>query len=114
MSSDVRATEIAAILVAAGVPATADPRAATPPCVLVVPPDLDFDLGCGAASARWNLWALAPGTANADAHKALAGMVALAASALPVERAVFGSYVLSIDNPAVPAYRLEFLEGIDT
>ena len=111
--SDVRAAEIAAELRAAGVNATDDPRSATPPCVLVPPPDLEFDVTCG-ATARWNLQVLAPGPGNADTHKALAAMVAQVADLYPAERATFGSYVLSPENPAFPAYRIELTEGIET
>ena len=113
MSSSQRARELASVLTAAGVTATADPRSATPPCVLIPPPDRDYDLGCG-YTARWNLWALAPGAGNADAHAALDEMVDRLAELLPVERAVPGSYVLSPDNPPFPAYRVEFLEGVQT
>jgi len=104
--------EIAATLTAAGVVATADPRSATPPCVLVAPPRRTYDLACG-YSARWNLWALAPGAGNTDAHKALDEMVDRLAELLPIEDAEPGSYVLSPDNPPFPAYRVEFLEGIE-
>lgn len=111
MSSFDRAQEIAAKLEAAGIAATVDPRAATPPCVLVTPPERTYDLACG-YSARWNLWALVPGTGNADAHKALDALVDLVAAELPIERATLASYVLALDAPPLPAYRIEFEEGI--
>lgn len=111
MSSYDRALELVAALELAGITATADPRGATPPCVLVVPPDREFDIACG-YSARWALWALAPGTANADAHKALDAIVDDVAEVLPLERATLASYALSVDAPPLPAYRLEFTEGI--
>ena len=111
MSSYERAKEIAGKLTAAGIVATVDPRSATPPCVLVPPPERTYDLGCG-YTARWNLWALVPGTGNADAHKALDELVDLVAAELPIERASLGSYVLSPDAPALPGYRLELSEGI--
>jgi hypothetical protein len=111
VSSYERALELVAELTAAGITATADPRAATPPCVLIVPPERTFDLSCG-YTARWSLWALAPGTGNADAHKLLDALVDELAAVLPIERAALASYVLSPDAPALPAYRLEFEEGI--
>ncbi|MET0767368.1 MAG: hypothetical protein ABWY50_06975 [Aeromicrobium sp.] len=111
MSSYERATELAAQLVAAGINATTDPRAATPPCVLVTPPERTYDLSCG-YTARWALWALVPGTGNADAHKALDALVDDVVDVLPVERAELMAYALSADAPPLPAYRLEFSEGI--
>jgi hypothetical protein len=111
VSSYERAQELAAALVAAGITATTDPRAATPPCVLIPPPDRVFDLACG-YTATWSLWALVPGTGNADAHKALDALVDDVAAVLPVERATLSQYVLSADAPALPGYRLELTEGV--
>jgi hypothetical protein len=111
VSSYERALEIASKLTAAGIVATVDPRSATPPCVLVVPPERTYDLACG-YTARWNLWALVPGTGNADAHKALDALVDQVSNELTIERASLGSYVLSPDAPALPAYRIEYEEGI--
>lgn len=99
-------------LTAAGVSATVDPRSATPPCVLVPPPLLRFDTGCGAL-ATWQLFAIAPGTANLDAWVILDGLLAHAAGLFPIETSEFVSYTLSPDNPAFPAYRITFTEGID-
>lgn len=112
MSSAQRAVALAQELTAAGVRATADPRSATPPCVLITPPERAYDLGCG-YTARWQLFALAPGAGNADAHAALDELVDALAVLLPVERAAPASYVLSPDNPPFPAYRVEFSEGIE-
>jgi hypothetical protein len=111
VSSYERAKELAAKLTAAGIASTVDPRAATPPCVLVPPPERTYDLGCG-YTARWNLWVLVPGTGNADAHKALDELVDRVAEELPIERASLGSYVLSADSTPLPAYRIEYEEGI--
>jgi hypothetical protein len=98
-------------LKAAGVNATADPRSATPPCVLVTPPDRTYDLSCG-YTARWSVWALVPGTGNADAHKALDALADAVAETLPVASMTLGSYVLANDAPALPAYRIQFDEGV--
>lgn len=111
MSSYDAALEIVQKLTAADLVATVDPRAATPPCVLVPPPDRVFDLACG-YTARWKIYALVPGTANADAHKQLDALVDAVAGVLPIERATLESYVLANDAPAVPAYRLEFDQGV--
>jgi hypothetical protein len=111
VSSYPRALELADKLRAEGITATVDPRGATPPCVLIVPPARQFDLGCG-YTATWELWALVPGTANADAHKALDALVDQVAGVLPLERADLQSYALAADAPPLPAYRLTFSEGI--
>lgn len=111
MSSYERALELANELGSAGITATIDPRSATPPCVLIVPPDRTYDVGCG-YTARWSLWVLVPGTGNADAHKALDALVDDVADVLPIQTATLQSYVLSADAPAVPAYRLDYDEGV--
>jgi len=112
MSSYPRALELAEALTASGIRATVDPRGATPPCVLIVPPARTWDLACG-YTASWELWALAPGTGNADAHKALDDLVDDVAKVLPLERADLQSYVLAADAPPLPAYRLTMTEGVD-
>ena len=111
-SSSTRQRELAAQLTAAGVSATADPRSATPPVVLVPPPRRRYDVGCG-YSAEWELIPLVPGPGNADADAALSATVDRLAELLPVVDAEPGSYVLSPDNAPFPAYRVHFLEGID-
>jgi hypothetical protein len=98
-------------LKAAGVNATADPRSATPPCVLVPPPNRTYDVACG-YTAAWSVWALVPGVGNADSHKALDALADLVAGVLPVERMTLASYVLAADAPALPGYRIEFDEGV--
>jgi hypothetical protein len=95
----------------AGIRATADPRSATPPCVLVPPPNRTYDLACG-YTARWSVWALAPGAANADAHKALDDLADAVADVLPVREMTLSAYVLAADAPALPGYRIDFDEGI--
>ena len=82
MSYD-RALELAEKIQAAGVPATVDPRSATPPCVLVTPPGRTYDLGCG-YTAAWQLMALVPGPGNADAFKKLDELAAAVAGVLDV------------------------------
>lgn len=112
MSSYERARELAEKLRAEGIPATVDPRSATPPVVLIPPPERTYDLACG-YSARWQLWALVPGTANADAHKALDELADAVARVLAVERMSLGSYVLGGGGgEPLPAYRIEYEEGI--
>jgi len=110
MSYD-RAVEIAEKLQAAGVPATVDPRSATPPCVLVTPPGRTYDLGCG-YTAAWQLWAIVPNPGNADAFKRLDILVGEVAGVVDVRGATFGSYALSPDSPPFPAYRIDFEEAI--
>lgn len=106
-----RSLELADALTSVGIRATADPRSATPPCVLITPASRTFDLACG-YSARWDLWALVPGTANADAAKQLSEIVDELAAQLPLELAEPSSYVLSPDAPAFPAFRCQFTEAL--
>lgn len=99
-------------LTAAGVPATLDVRSATPPCVLVPPPDRDYvGSNCG-YTAQWRLFVLVPNPLNADTAAKLDELADAAADVLPVERMALSSYVLSQDSPALPAYRIEFDEGV--
>jgi hypothetical protein len=106
-----RGVEIVDKLTAADIRATVDPRAATPPCVLVTPPGKTYDIGCG-FTAQWAIIALVPGTGNADAFKALDELETAVANVLPVTRSTLTQYVLSPDNPPLPAYRIEFSEGV--
>jgi hypothetical protein len=112
MSSADAAEVLVGKLEAAGLTVTCDPRGATPPCVLVSPPPLTFDLGCG-ATATWGLWLLAPGPGNLDAWVVLDGMLAAVAEVLPIERSDFLNYSPAPDSPPVPAYRVTYTEGID-
>lgn len=98
-------------LTGAGITATADPRSATPPCVLVSPPAKRYDLACG-FTAAWQLYCLAPGTGNADAFITLDRLETAVAQVLPVARSTLVAYVLSADNPPLPAYRVEFDQGV--
>ena len=92
--------------------ATADPRGATPPCLLVVPPVVVWDGYC-TGTATWSVYALAPGPANLDAWQALDGLLAIAAKVIPVERHTFVAYSLSPDAPLLPAYQIQFTRGVD-
>jgi hypothetical protein len=58
------------------------------------------------------LFALAPNPGNADAWMALDALMVAVADVLPIDRHEFLSYTLAVDNPAVPAYRLVFHEGV--
>jgi len=106
-----RALALADKLNGAGIVATVDPRSATPPCVLVTPPGKTYDIVCG-FTAAWSLWVLVPGTGNAEAFAQLDRIETAVAGVLPVSRSTFSQYVLSPDNPPMPAYHLEFSEGV--
>jgi len=106
-----RGLELVALLTAADIVATVDPRGATPPCVLVTPPTKTYDIGCG-FTAGWQLIALVPGPGNADAFKALDALETQVAEVLPVTRSTLTQYSLSPDNPSFPAYRIEYTEGV--
>lgn len=106
-----RALQIVDKLKANRIPATVDPRSATPPCVLVTPPNGTLDISCG-FTAEWSLIALAPGAGNADSFKALDGLRHSVCSLFPVDRFDLISYSLSPDNPPFPAYRIQMKEGV--
>lgn len=114
MSTYERALEICALIEAADPDtlATCDPRSATPPCVLVVPPIVEF-AGYGSPVARWSLYAIAPNPANADSWKELERLLSIVADVVPIERAAFVSYLLSPDNPVLPAYQMTFTQGVN-
>ena len=114
MSTYERALELVQAIEAedADILATCDPRSATPPCVLIVPPTVDFNGYCSGV-AQWQLFALASTTGNADVWKELERLLTIVARAVPVERAMYVSYVLSPDNPIYPAYQITFTQGVD-
>src|SRR5262249_45128018 len=66
-------------------PATADPRSAPPPCVLVQHTALAYDAMCS-GTAGWEIVCLAPGPFNADAWQALDSLAGAVRAALDVER----------------------------
>lgn len=96
----------------ADVLATTDPRSATPPCVLVTPPRVTWDAMCS-GTAQWQLVALAPGVANYDAWVVLDGLLAVVAKAVPVESHYFIGYSLAMGQPQLPAYLIQFTQGVD-
>jgi hypothetical protein len=104
--------EVVEKLEAAGLTATCDPRAATPPCVLVELPNLRFDVG-GGPTGEWAVVALAPNPFNLDAAAVLTDMVATIRGVLPVGRVDRYMYAISPDNPSLPAYRFQFTMGVD-
>jgi hypothetical protein len=106
-----RGLELAGKIAAEGVAATVDPRSATPPCVLVHPPNYRDDVACG-ATAEWAVWCLAPATANADAWAALDVLLGAVTSSIEWDRADFMQYSLSPDAPGLAAYRVTFEEAI--
>jgi hypothetical protein len=95
-----------------GATATADPRAATPPCVLVSHASLAYS-GLCSGDASWEVVALAPGPFNADAWQALDDLAAVVRACLPVEAYRVVAYRLALDNPPLPAYLFTFTGGVD-
>ena len=106
-----RGLEIVQKLEAEGITATIDPRSATPPCVLGTPPNREYDLSCG-YTAAWSWFAIVTGPGNADAFKALDELADKVAGVLDVRTMTFTQYAISADSPALPAYRINFEEGI--
>ncbi len=106
-----RAVALAAALVAGGVRATADPRSALPPCVLVTPPVRRYDLNAG-YSVEWRLVCLAPAPGTADTWVALDGLVDAVEELVDVELAEPGSYTLPVaEGASLPAYILTVKEA---
>lgn len=104
-----QATAWADELTEKGVDAYTDPRSATPPCVLIVPPSQTFDTDCSALCA-WRVYSLAPGPGNVDAWHVLAEAQPIIVEALPVETRLYVAVSLSPDNPPYPAF-CYLLEG---
>jgi len=92
--------------------ATADPRSATPPCVLVSHTALAYDAMCS-GSVEWEIVALAPGPFNADAWQTLDDLAAAVHAALDVARYQVVAYRLALDHPPLPAYLFTFTGGVD-
>lgn len=106
-----RGQEIAADLEAMGTRAFLDPALASPPCVLVIPPNLTFDLAC-AVTAEWRLIALAPATHTADrgTWQALESILTNAEKVLDLQSAELVAYV--VNGKSCPAYLLRCQEAI--
>lgn len=106
-----RAQELVATLEAAGIRATTDPYAVAAPCVLVTPPNLTFDVPCG-ADALWQLVALAPASATADrtSWQLLDELVAQVADVIDLTDGTLVSYV--VNGRTYPAYLLQAQEAL--
>lgn len=104
-----QATAWAEELAALGVDAYTDPRAATPPCVLIVPPSQTFDTDCSAL-CQWRVYSLAPGPGNVDAWGALAAVQPFIVDVLPVVTRLYVAVSVSPDAPPFPAF-CYLLEG---
>jgi hypothetical protein len=96
-------------LTAAGVRATTDPGAFTPPAVLVPPPRRTYDVGCG-YTALWGLRAVAPAPTGGDhsTWATLDDLVDAIASVFPVESAV--PYGFAVGAKILPSYLVTFTE----
>jgi hypothetical protein len=106
-----RAEDIVSKLEAQGVRATTDPALVSAPGVLLTPPNLVFDLGCG-VTATWTLVALAPAANTADhtSWASLDEMVDAIAGVVDLETADVVAYV--VNGRTYPAYLCQFTEGI--
>lgn len=105
MGSIVAATQdLAALLVAAGVAATADPAAAAAAraVVYVEPPRIDYTT----KSEAWQLVAVTnqPAGTLAALSELDALVQAVLATTLPIETATPTTYTLTLDRPPYPAY----------
>ena len=111
MGTLARAKELVTELEAQGIRATIDPSVAPPPCILVIPPNLTFDLACS-VDAAWQLVALAPASNTADrsSWEILDTLLDATAKVVDLATADLVSYVLN--GRTYPAYLLSFTEGI--
>src|SRR5215467_4739689 len=89
--------------------ATADPRAATPPCVLIQHIAATRAM-CG-LTVEWEVVALAPGPFNLDAWEALDALAPAVLAATDAEGYRVVAYRLALDNPPLPAYLFTFTGG---
>jgi hypothetical protein len=107
-----RARELVALLVTAGIRATADVRSANPPCVLVEPlPRLTFHASLGGdPAAVWSVIALAPGPGTLAAADTLDALVADVALVLDLDDATPGVYATGISADPLPAYVMTYTE----
>jgi hypothetical protein len=112
MDTYARGLQIVQGLESLGTRATMDPALAVPPCVLVIPPNLTFDLMCDSVTADWQLVALYPSTNSADrlTWQGLNGMIVHAQKVLDIQSADLVSYV--VNGRTFPAYLLTCSEGI--
>lgn len=110
MGTLARGAELVDKLTAAGLRATLDPATATAPCVLVIPPNLTFNLGCG-ATLRWQLVAIVPAAHTADrtSWQALDELVDAVAGVVDVASAALVAYTVS--GRSYPAYLLTWEEA---
>jgi len=111
MGSLARADEIAAELELLGVRAVLDPALASPPCVLIIPPNLSWDQMCS-ITAAWQLVALAPAanTADRDSWLILDSLVDSVAKAVDTREAQLVAYTLN--GKQFPSYLITFQESI--
>ncbi len=91
--------------------ATNDPRSVTPPCILIVPPNVQYDYGCG-GTGDWEIHCLAPGPANADAWKVLDELEAVCIKLYPIERRDREQYPQSTESQPLFGYRLTLTKGV--
>ena len=95
-----------------GVNAYTDPRSATPPCVLIVPPSQTFDTDCSAL-CDWRVYSMAPGPGNADAWAMLAAVQPFIVDVLPAASRLYVAVSVSPDVPPYPAFCYLFEGSVD-
>lgn len=111
MGTLARGNELVQLFEGQGIRATTDPALASPPCVLIIPPNLRFDLAC-AVDADWQVAAIVPASNTADRStwQALDELVDAVGKAVDLRNADLVSYV--VNGRTYPAYLLSFTEGI--
>ena len=106
-----RASELVTKLEAEGIRATTDPTVVAPPCVLFIPPNLRYDVGCG-FTATWQIAALAPAarSADADTWAELETLVYAVSGVVDLSNADLVAYIAN--GVSYPAYLLQWEEAL--
>jgi hypothetical protein len=111
MGTLARGMQIATELEAVGVRAVLDPALASPPCILIIPPNLTWDQMC-AVTAAWQLVALAPAAQTADrtSWELLDSLVDNATKVVDSRSAQLVAY--TVNGKQYPSYLITFQESI--
>lgn len=106
-----RGEELAAELELLGTRAVLDPALASPPCVLIIPPNLSWDQMC-AVTASWQLVAMAPAasTADRDSWQILDSLVDSVGKVADCRDAQLVAYTLN--GKQFPSYLITFQESV--
>lgn len=98
--------DLAALLDAAGVPATADPTTVQLPGAWLSPRELDLQTLDDGGQLTVHVWLVVPDTGVVDAFGALCGLLDLALEAVDPDEPTDTGLTLVLDDGPMPAFRL--------